>query len=471
MPDRRYLLTVLLACLTVSAAFVWVGQRFAAGVETAARVEIDREVALLENLDRFAPGVGAVDLVMRRMSAGAGLYAVRTPEGRTVVGNLDEPLRTEAGSDGFLRLRVRAPDGEHEVLAREARVDDTLVILIGRDLSAGRRYAEELGLVFGASFLMLALALGVLAAHGAAADRRRIGGIAEVLDSLSRGEVGRRVPPTADRDAIGRISKQLNSCLDSIDRYVSIRDWLEGLLKHELRARLTDVILALPRDFHTSPTLVRIHERVEDALRAFDGIMDLSRYRTGAAVSGRRFRLDQLAGQVVDSWRPDADERSLSLKAYLEAADIVGQPDLIALAVHNVVSNAVKYTPAGGQIRVEIVAGDGEEGAATLTVQDTGPGIAGFPNGFRDATSIRPFRRGPASVGTDGLGLGLSLVREVLELHGAQLEIAPAAQQRGTLVRMTFPGGVENGAIEHGPAASVDMAAGRRSATPEPAVE
>ena len=98
--------------------------------------------------------------------------------------------------------------------------------------------------------------------------------------------------------------------------------------------------------------------------------------------------------------------------------------------LRNLIDNAIRYSPAGGSVRVRAST---EGGAATLTVSDQGPGI---PAEERDKVGQRFYR----ILGTEefGSGLGLSIVKRIAELHGANLSLGDAAQGRGLQVAVRF---------------------------------
>jgi len=95
----------------------------------------------------------------------------------------------------------------------------------------------------------------------------------------------------------------------------------------------------------------------------------------------------------------------------------------------NLVENAVKFSPAGGAVRLRL--GAGMDGATVIEVADNGPGIA---PGEREAVFQR-FHRADRSRGTDGNGLGLALVRAIADLHGLAISVADAAP--GCIMRLT----------------------------------
>jgi two-component system sensor histidine kinase TctE len=124
----------------------------------------------------------------------------------------------------------------------------------------------------------------------------------------------------------------------------------------------------------------------------------------------------------------------LSLEA---PADVVidGQALMLHELVSNLVDNAIRYTPAGGQVVLRVRARDG--GGALLEVEDSGPGIA---EAEREKV-FRPFYRSTASLDTnqDGTGLGLAIVRDVASVHGARIELAQGSGGRGLKVSVAFP--------------------------------
>jgi two-component system sensor histidine kinase TctE len=122
----------------------------------------------------------------------------------------------------------------------------------------------------------------------------------------------------------------------------------------------------------------------------------------------------------------------------LEApADVMvdGQALMLHELVSNLVDNAIRYTPAGGQVMLRVRALDG--GGALLEVEDSGEGIA---EAEREKV-FRPFYRSASSLGTNqgGTGLGLAIVRDVAWVHGANIVLAQGSGRRGLKVSVAFP--------------------------------
>jgi signal transduction histidine kinase len=107
-----------------------------------------------------------------------------------------------------------------------------------------------------------------------------------------------------------------------------------------------------------------------------------------------------------------------------------GNPELLRILVRNLIDNAVRHTPSGTTVQVGI---GQEQGVATLSVSDDGPGI---PEQEMDKVSERFYR--PADTQASGSGLGLSIVKRIAEVHGASLRFMQAGNGRGLRVTVEF---------------------------------
>jgi signal transduction histidine kinase len=128
--------------------------------------------------------------------------------------------------------------------------------------------------------------------------------------------------------------------------------------------------------------------------------------------------LAALVREVGDLYEPIAEEKGIILQIHAEHEALVrGDRDLLFEAVANLVDNAVKFTPQGGRVWVAVIDGAGE---SVVRVSDTGPGIS---EQERNVVTRR-FYRSDRSRQAQGVGLGLSLVVAILNLHGFRMTIA-----------------------------------------------
>jgi CheY-like chemotaxis protein/anti-sigma regulatory factor (Ser/Thr protein kinase) len=169
----------------------------------------------------------------------------------------------------------------------------------------------------------------------------------------------------------------------------------------------------------------RLIEDLLDATRGIKGTMRL----TAAHV-----RLDAVVHAAVDAIRPAAEEKSIAIEEHVEAVTLRGDADRLQQVVSNLVGNAVKFTPPGGRVTLVVR----QQGAsAEITVRDTGDGIAPdlLPHvfdWFRQGNSSRTRRH-------SGLGLGLGIVRQLVELHGGTVRAESDGVGRGATFIVTLP--------------------------------
>jgi two-component system sensor histidine kinase TctE len=143
--------------------------------------------------------------------------------------------------------------------------------------------------------------------------------------------------------------------------------------------------------------------------------------------------LRHLAREATTDWVPRAIERNVDLgfDAASAAAYVEGDPFLLREMLNNVLDNAIRYTQSGGQVTVQVTTG---AAGPTLSVEDNGPGIP-------DAERARVFERFYRVLGTgaEGCGLGLAIVSEIAQGHGAQVSLNPGLNGSGTVVKIVFP--------------------------------
>src|SRR5207249_4686751 len=164
---------------------------------------------------------------------------------------------------------------------------------------------------------------------------------------------------------------------------------------------------------------------------------DVSRVTTGKLrVNPRPLNLAGVVGAAVDAVRPMAEEKQLALDFAVVAEDdlIAGDADRLQQVVWNLLSNAVKFTPAGGRIDVRL---DRTPQGLRLRVSDTGRGISAqfLPyvfDRFRQADSTSTRTHG-------GLGIGLTIVRHIVELHGGSVSAESAGEGQGATFIVTLP--------------------------------
>jgi PAS domain S-box-containing protein len=201
-----------------------------------------------------------------------------------------------------------------------------------------------------------------------------------------------------------------------------------GMLSHELRNPLAPIRNALYLLDRAEPTGQEAHRarevinrQVGHLTRLVDDLLDVTRITRGK-VEVRRVALDlaALVRRTADDYRPMMQDRGLDLVVELADSELVvnGDETRLAQVFGNLLSNAAKFTPAGGLVRITARA---EDGHAVVRVRDTGPGVA--PDVL--PTIFEPFTQAKQTLARTegGLGLGLALVKGLVSLHGGEVNV------------------------------------------------
>ena len=224
-----------------------------------------------------------------------------------------------------------------------------------------------------------------------------------------------------------------------------LKDEFLATLSHELRTPLTAILgwshmLRSGRlDEKTFAMAVEVIERnARTQQQIVDDILDVSRVITGKLrLDARPTELGAVVAAALDTVRPAADAKHIRVEALYDPgiSPVMGDPGRLQQVVWNLLANAVKFTPRGGRALVRV--GRGEGGSVRLTVSDSGIGIAPefLPHVFdrfrqADSSTTRAY---------GGVGLGLSIVRHLVELHGGTVRAESEGEGRGSAFTVELP--------------------------------
>jgi len=211
---------------------------------------------------------------------------------------------------------------------------------------------------------------------------------------------------------------------------------------HELRApigALESLLKAaerqMPGDAPGRDLVARATGRTGHMLDLIDDLLRYSRLRSAIAAVGREaVELAEIVRGAAEMFRPRAEEKGLRLEVHAASARLTGIRDSLTDLVNNLVSNAIRYTPAGGAVTVRVGT---EAGRPRLAVADTGIGIPEdeLPHIFDEFFRGREAKE----VFAHGTGLGMAIIRQVVELHGGRIDVTSSPGE-GTEFVVTFPG-------------------------------
>lgn len=343
-----------------------------------------------------------------------------------------------SGEQGWATLDTG--DGGDVLEVASLRFPDGTIFQVGRSTQRREEMLREFRRVLLIDFItiiLIGLAGGAVLTASALQPVRTL---ADTVRGIMRtGRTDRRVPAPDTGDALGELSVLVNAMLDRIDAVVAgMRGALDNVA-HDLRTPMTRLrgiaegALASNDPAALRDALAECLEESDRVIEMLNTLMDISEAETGTMRLVREpVNLGELVRQTVDLYEDLAEDKQLSIGA--PAAEELVVPvdrNRMRQVLANLVDNAVKYTPAGG--RVEIAARrDGTD--AVITVSDTGPGI---PPDELPRIWERLYR-GDKSRSARGLGLGLTLIKAIVEAHGGRVA-AESTVGRGTTFTMHLP--------------------------------
>jgi len=245
----------------------------------------------------------------------------------------------------------------------------------------------------------------------------------------------------AEREQLLIRARELQEAAERANR---LKDEFLATLSHELRTPLTAIVgwaamLGNPMLDQTATLraveVIRRSARIQ--MQMIDDLLDASRIITGKLrLSVQPVDLGAIIIAAVEGLRPAAEAREIRLQLQFDspAGQVSGDPDRLQQVAWNLVSNAIKFTPRGGRVLVRL---ERVESQIEMTVGDTGQGISSefLPHVFdrfrqADATYTRAH---------GGLGLGLAIVRQLVELHGGTVRVESAGEGQGATFTVSLP--------------------------------
>ena len=303
-------------------------------------------------------------------------------------------------------------------------------------------------LVAGAIAAFIALALARFLARGMTQPLRDM---AEAARSMARGDYRQRVQAST-RDEVGQLAVAFNRMAGEMDGLERLRHDLVANVSHELktpisalRARLENLLDGVEEP---SPELLAVMLNQSERLsRLVDQLLDLSQLESGSVPIAREPvelapLVQRVAGDVTAS-RPD---RTVEVRSVVppDLPALEGDPERLHQVLFNLMDNAYRFTPNGGVVTVRATR---ENGALRVSVEDTGPGI---PAEHLPLVFERFYRADPSRSRQDGgTGIGLAIVRSVVEAHGGKIW-AESTVGKGATFSFVLPVGDDQAASPDG---------------------
>ncbi|KTT30796.1 histidine kinase [Pseudomonas oryzihabitans] len=445
---RRLLKWLVLPVLLVNLGGALVSYQFARKPAFSALDSdlTDSATLLLEQLE--VDGTGRlwlpteVEYLLRHNSHDHVWLAVRALDGRLLFGDGAMPVQavTDEMRDGHTTAR-RARINERSVfmVGQLGNIaGQPVVVSVAQTLSRHTAALQRMVLTLVAVQLIVALLIAAQLLWAVRRGLRPLERLERQLDSRHYDDLAPLREEGAPRE-LSTFVAALNGLLLRVREGARNQRAFLDDMAHQLRTPLAGISTLTQwlrqrhaDDAESAAALAQLEAATERMTRQTNQLLTLARAATARLESPPRepLRLDELVGEAIPSQLAQADRHGIDLGFELEPQTVLGNVFQLRDLLDNLVDNALRYTPRGGQVTVRL---HSQAGATVLEVEDNGPGI---PEAERARIFERFYR---IDRGIHGTGLGLAIVRDIATAHNAGIELATPASGQGLRVAIHFP--------------------------------
>jgi signal transduction histidine kinase len=388
-------------------------------------------------LDRL---IDAIDDHLGGDSRGVLFAGLFDSDGKRIAGNLarmpreleiDKPVQGAR----VTRIDQRKP-GDPLVRAIGRRLPDGSVLVVGRNVDETRELSQVVGEALALGLLSLFVLCMVAGAWLSVRAEKRVEEVNQRVRRIVAGDLRERLPHGSADEPFSRLAAIVNGMLDEMETMINALAGVGNDIAHDLRTPLTRARLALERGRTNASTVEQLQQVADKAIAGIDQslsivtallrLTEIENSRRSAAFGD--VAMHDMLREVCDVYEPIAEDKTIELSVKIVAkAQVRGDRDLLFEALANLVDNAIKFTPEGGRVGIELLRGNSE---TIVRITDSGPGI----NQQETEAVLRRFYRSDKIRNTPGVGLGLNLVAAIAKLHGFRLVIHPGPGGRVELL-------------------------------------
>ncbi len=367
------------------------------------------------------------------------IYLLQDKQHQFLGGNITQwpadvaPSETRFDTGPITQSEITLPDGRLQTYQIAARsLPGGFPIIIGISLEQSQKTLTEMLktiLILGGIMVVVGIGAGALVTHYMF---RRILKIVGFLDNVDQDNIDKRLPTDAREDEFALLGLHINQMLDRIDRLNAAHQKLGDVIAHEMRTPLGRIQNLIAELDAAEDQKGRISDEIHNTIRLFDSLLNIATVdaQTGSRTGLQPINLSQICAQLYELYQPVSEDNGRLLTADItHSLWVLGDANLIAQLISNLVENGNKFTQRNNKITLEL-----RTNGAThdLTIHDTGPGL---PAGL-EVSIFDQFVRGQ-NTDAQGHGLGLALVKAIALRHGAKVTLPKV--KKGFAIRISWP--------------------------------
>ncbi len=350
-------------------------------------------------------------------------YMAVRPDGTMLGGNIDEwpSLGASLSEEGYLTLA----DGT-DVFARATSLSPDLDLMVARSYEHDWNALMRLVALFTAAAGLIVLATWLVGRSAMQRLRRRIDRISAALRAAEHGREA-DLPDSQYDDEIGELATLSSTSILRAANLARTHRHMSDHIAHEIRTPLTHLDSKLVNTMRqlpegTDPAIIdKCREDIRGVVTMLDSLLDIasSEARVGDLAGLEEVDISSLAADLAELYSGSAEEEGISLRTYIKpGVMMMGEPMQLTRLISNLLDNALKYVPRGGQVMLSVSDGP------VIEVSDDGPGVE---------PELRPmvferFRAGNGHNGKTSHGLGLALARAIALRHGMTIALQDSAK-------------------------------------------
>lgn len=405
-------------------------------IEGEVRSAINEEILGLNQVYREQGSNGLAKAVTARMRTSvdrSAVYLLTDDQGTHIAGaDMPWPDGLEVKNNTWFRI----PEVSGDTLDGKVFVlqgGNRLLVARRSPLKAFRtRLSGRLVLATSLAFVTsLALAAWTLGRY-----RKRLARIQHTARDILTGDLSNRLQLTGQRDELDELASEFNQAFAEIEKLMEATRHVSSAIAHDMRRPISAIRYRL-EELSSRPELplsvrediATLLEQTDESLNTFSALLRLARLESGSyGPKKERFDLQSLLLEVVETYAPVAAAHEMKFTSHLEPASIVGDWNLLFLGLQNIVDNAINYGSECIEAHLKV-----RDDKAVIEIRDYGNGVpdSALPQLFER------FYRADSARTVGGAGIGLALVRAIVEVHSGEVEARNASP--GLMIAIRLP--------------------------------